>query len=219
MNPAIKRHMRKHLPELAARVLWMTSRLVRTRIIGFEQVQQLGQVNFALWHGDELPLLPWFGKINASILISKSNDGEVLARGARFLGYHVVRGSSSQGAVSGMIALIKAARQGYHGVLAVDGPQGPRHVCKPGIVRLTQRTGVPLLPAAAAVSRKYVFEKSWNKDYLPIPFGRQVLFFGQPLSFGPEKDPGTLALYCRQVESALHHAHRMASAKLKQWSY
>lgn len=217
MHPLLKNRIRNHLPEMAARLLWVMSRLVRTKISGFEQVRQLGQVNFAVWHGDELPLLPWFGKINAAILVSQSDDGEVLARGARYLGYHIVRGSSSRGAVSGMIALIKAARQGYHGVLAVDGPQGPRHVCKPGIVRLSQNTGVPLLPAGVAVSKKFVFEKSWNKDYFPLPFCRQVLFFDKPLSFGPEKDSDALARYCRQVEAALHKAHLAAQEQLRRW--
>ncbi len=217
MNPLIREHARKHLPEMAARILWLLSRTLRTKIVGVEQLEQLGQVNIAVWHGDELPLIPWFGHTKMVILISKSKDGEVLARGMRHYGYHVVRGSSSRGGASGMIALIKAARQGYHGVLAVDGPQGPRHVCKPGIVRLCQKTGLPLLPTTAAVSRKFVFEKTWNKDYIPLPFGRQVLFFDEPIYFGPEKDPRSLERYCRQVEAALHKAQRKAQAILRKW--
>ena len=141
----------------------------------------------------------------------------MMARGARFLGYHVVRGSSSRGAVAGMMALIKAGRQGFHASLAVDGPQGPRQVCKPGIVRLTQKAGVPLLPTGVAVSRAYVFEKAWNKTFLPLPFSRQVFFFDQPLVFGPEKDAQSLERYCRQVETALHKAHDNARCILNQW--
>lgn len=217
MNPTLKYHLRKHMPLTAARLLWFLSRLVPTKIEGFDQVQQLGQTNFAHWHGDELALLPWFGKVKAALLVSHSQDGEMMAKGARYLGYHVVRGSSSRGAVGGMMALIKAIREGYHGVLAVDGPGGPRHVCKPGIVRLTQKGGVPLLLVGVAVSRKYAFERSWNKTYLPLPFSRQVIFFDQPLIIGPEKDPESLERYCREVEAALHKAKRKAEEKLRQW--
>ena len=116
-----------------------------------------------------------------------------------------------------MMALIKASRQGFHASLAVDGPQGPRHVCKPGIVRLTQKAGVPLLPTGVAVSRAYVFKKSWNKTYLPLPFSRQIFYIGPPLSFGPEKDAQSLEGYCRQVEAALHQAHDEARHMLMQW--
>lgn len=217
MPPTLKYHLRKHLPVTAARLLWLLSRLVRTRIEGFDQVQRLGLVNFAHWHGDDLALLPWFGRINASLLISHSEDGEMLAQGARHLGYHVVRGSSSRGGASGLMNMIKASRQGYRGTFAVDGPQGPRHECKPGIVRLSQKTGVPLLPVAVAASHKYTFERSWTKSFLPLPFSRQVLLFGEPLTFGPEKDPQSVSRYCRQVEAALHKAHRRAEEILRRW--
>lgn len=217
MNPTLKHHLRKHLPVTAARLLWLLSRLVRTRIVGFDHVRELGQVNFAHWHGDDLALLPWFGKINAALLISHSKDGEMLARGARFLGYHVVRGSSSRGGAGGLMAMIRASRRGYQGAFAVDGPQGPRHVCKPGIVRLTQKTAIPLLPVGVAADCKYTFERSWTKSFLPLPFSRQVLLFGEPLSFGPEKDPQTLSRYCRQVEAALHDARRRAEEILRRW--
>ena len=209
--------LRKLTPVPAAWMLRTLSQLVRTKMVGFDQVRQLGQVNFAHWHGDELALLPRFGPLNAAILVSHSRDGDIMARGASFLGYHVVRGSSSRGAVGGMMALIKASRQGFHASLAVDGPQGPRHVCKPGIVRLTQKAGVPLLPTGVAVSRAYVFEKSWNKTFLPLPLSRQVFYFGQPLSFGPQKDAQALDAYCRQVEAALRQAHDEARRILMHW--
>lgn len=217
MNPRLKRHLRKHLPVTAARLLWLLSRLVRTRIEGFDQVQRLGRVNFAHWHGDDLALLPWFGKINGALLISHSQDGEMLARAAHYLGYHVVRGSSSRGGVGGMMAMIKATREGYRGAFAVDGPQGPRHVCKPGIVRLTQKSAVPLVPVGVAVNRKYTFERSWTKSFLPLPFSRQLLLFGEPLSFGPEKSPDALERYCREVEAALHGAQLKAEKILRRW--
>jgi len=217
MHPYLKNTLNRHTPTLAAWFLRMLARMVRTRMVGYDQIRQLGQVNLAHWHGDELTLLPRFTDLNLALLVSHSKDGEMMTRGARFLGYHVVRGSSSRGAVGGMMALIKASRQGYHASLAVDGPQGPRHVCKPGIVRLTQKAGVPLLPIGAAVSRADVFQKAWNKTYLPLPFSRQVIFLGPPLSFGPEKDSQTLETYCRQVEAALHKAHDEARQILMQW--
>jgi lysophospholipid acyltransferase (LPLAT)-like uncharacterized protein len=217
MGLKLKHYLRKHMPVTAARILWLASRLVRTRIVGFDQVQRLHQVNFAHWHGDELALLPWFGKTNAALLVSHSKDGEMMAAGARHLGYHVVRGSSTRGAVGGMLALLKASRQGHHAVLAVDGPQGPRFVCKPGIVRLTQKSGVPLLPVGVAVTRRYTFAKSWNKAYLPLPFACQVLYFSEPLYLGPEKSGAAMDAYCRTVEDALRTAHRNAQESLLRW--
>jgi lysophospholipid acyltransferase (LPLAT)-like uncharacterized protein len=217
MNYTLEKHIRAYMPEMTASLLWTLSRLVRTKIVGFEQVEQLRHVNVAHWHGDEMIILPRFGSVNPAILVSHSKDGEMMARGARYLGYHVVRGSSSRGAVGGLIALIKASRDGHHAALAVDGPKGPRGVCKPGVVYLSQKTGVPLLPVGVAVSRKFIFEKTWNKVYLPLPLSRQVLFFDRPLYFGTEKDLDSITGYCGQVEEALHKASRRAQKILNQW--
>jgi lysophospholipid acyltransferase (LPLAT)-like uncharacterized protein len=217
MNRKLRNYLRTHMPATAARIVWLASRLVQTRIVGFDQLQQLRQVNFALWHRDELALLPWFGKTNAALLVSQSKDGEMMASAAIHLGYHVVRGSSTRGAVGGLLALLKASRKGYNGVIAVDGPKGPLYVCKPGIVRLTQKSGVPLLPVGLAVSRAYTLEKTWNKTFLPLPFARQVFFFGPPLYLGPGKDPDAMSGYCRAVEDAIHEAHKRAQELLKRW--
>jgi lysophospholipid acyltransferase (LPLAT)-like uncharacterized protein len=214
MNEFYRRWFRERWPIWAAEFLRFWSRLVRTRVVGLEKIEGCPQVLYAHWHGDELALLSRFGYLGATILVSTSRDGEIMARAAKHLGYRIVRGSSTRGAVGGLVALIKAVRQGWPAVLAVDGPQGPRGVCKPGIIRLAQKTGAPLFPVGVAVSRKYVFEKSWNKVFLPLPFSRQVVLFGEPLYFPGNTDDENMKAFCRRVEEALRQAHLQAAALL-----
>lgn len=205
-------------PVWAARILSFWSGLVRTRVIGMEQSKDFPGACFAHWHGDEMALLALGGRIGVTILVSHSRDGETMARAAHSLGYRVVRGSSSRrGAVGGLLALIKAARAGDHVVLAVDGPRGPRGVCKPGIVRLAQKAGVPLLPAGVAVSRRYLFRKSWSQVYLPLPFARQVILIGDPVRFPEEAKGEELEGHCRRVVEALCRARDRAEEALAAW--
>ena len=140
-----------------------------------------------------------------------------MATAARTLGYRVTRGSSSRGAVGGLLALLKEVRAGHNTALAVDGPRGPRGVCKPGIVRLAQKTGAPLFPMGVASSRKFVFEKTWNKVYLPLPFSRQVIYLAEPLYFPEKADPEEMEALCRHVEEELRHAHQEAQRVLEGW--
>jgi lysophospholipid acyltransferase (LPLAT)-like uncharacterized protein len=187
----------------------VVSRLVRTEVIG--DVPGRGSpYAVAHWHGDELALIPHFGLLNLTILVSHSRDGEIMARGAQALGYRVTRGSSTRGAVGGLLALIRALRKNHPVVLAVDGPQGPRGVCKPGIIMLAGKTGAPLFPVGVAVSRKFVFRKSWNQAYLTLPFSRQIIFVGKPLSFPRKADPEEMDRSCRQVEESLRSAREKA---------
>ena len=204
-------------PAWAARFLFVWSKLVRTRVIGMEQKDRFPGACFAHWHGDEIALLPVGGRMGVTILVSRSRDGKSMARAARTLGYRVVRGSSSRGAVGGLLALMKTVREGHHVVLAVDGPRGPRGVCKPGIVRLAQKNGVPLFPAGVAVSRRFVFKRTWNQVYLPLPFSRQVVFIGDPMHFPKEASGEEMHLFCGQVEEALRRAAAGAEEALASW--
>ena len=206
--------MDEQWPTWAASILKVWLRLVRSTLVGAEQTRDT-PCGIAIWHGDELALIPRFGHLALTLLVSQSKDGEIMARATQALGYRVTRGSSSRGAVGGLIALIRAVREGHSVVLAVDGPQGPRGFCKPGIVRIVQKTGVPLFPVGVAVSHRYVFKKTWNQVYLPIPFSRQVIFVDKPMFF-PESDGlRNMERHCRQVEAALHSAHEKARIMLK----
>ncbi|NVM22746.1 MAG: lysophospholipid acyltransferase family protein [Desulfobacterales bacterium] len=204
-------------PARGAKILWLLSRLVRTKTIGIDQIKSLPKVIFAHWHGDEIALLPRLGNLGITILVSHSKDGEIMAKAAWSLGYRITRGSSSRGAAGGLLALVKAVRDGHNAGLAVDGPRGPRGKCKPGVVRLAQKTGVPLFPIGVAASRKFVFKKTWNQAYLPLPFARQVFFFDKPMYFQNTTDADSMGRHCRLVEEALCHAHDRSEVELTRW--
>ena len=140
-----------------------------------------------------------------------------MATAARALGYRVTRGSSSRGAVGGLLALLKEVRAGHNTALAVDGPRGPRGVCKPGIVRLAQKTGAPLFPMGVAASQKFVFKKTWNQVYLPLPFSRQVIYLTEPLCFSEKANPEEMDALCSHVEEELHRAQQEAQRVLESW--
>jgi len=67
-----------------------------------------------------------------AIMISRSFDGEYIARICHYFGHRTVRGSSSRGALSGFRGLQRELEEGRSVVVPVDGPRGPRYVAKPG---------------------------------------------------------------------------------------
>ena len=75
---------------------------------------------------------------------------------------------------------------------------------------MVQKTGVPLFPVGVAGSHRYVFKKTWNQVYLPLPFSRQVIFVDKPISFPKKAGPEEMDLYCRKVEEGLRAAHEKA---------
>jgi lysophospholipid acyltransferase (LPLAT)-like uncharacterized protein len=112
-------------------------------------------------------------------LVSRSRDGELVARLVEGLGHATERGSSHRGGAEGLRRMIAALRRGPVAMM-VDGPRGPREVPKIGTVALARAGGVPVLPITASAERAWTFS-SWDRFQLPRPFSRVHLLYGEPM--------------------------------------
>ena len=148
-------------------------------------------------------------------MTSTSDDGELMTRVLKWFGFGISRGSSTRGGARALIGMIKLIRLGYCATVAVDGPKGPRHKAKPGILYLAQKAGVPIIPTGVAREKALVFEKSWNKTYIPWPFSKVVVSFGKPFYVVDELDVAHSELYLRELESALRFQQQEAQDLLE----
>jgi hypothetical protein len=130
----------------------------------------------------------------------------------RRLGIGAVRGSSTRGFVGGWRGLLAAERRGEDIVIAPDGPRGPRHHAKDGVVHLAQATGVPIVAfgAAAWPVRRL---GSWDRMQVPRPFARVAIVASEPLfvARGEETD---LDAARAAVEAALGRVNAAAAAAI-----
>jgi lysophospholipid acyltransferase (LPLAT)-like uncharacterized protein len=138
-------------------------------------------VIFAHWHGDEIALVYAIRRYKIATMVSTSKDGALMDFVIRRFGGATSRGSSTRGAVSALKGLVRLCRGGRNASVAVDGPKGPIYVPKPGVFELARLCHLPIVPCGVAYSRPHVFQKSWNKAALPLPFSKIVLYFGVPL--------------------------------------
>jgi lipopolysaccharide heptosyltransferase II len=120
-------------------------------------------------------------KKNIVIMVSLSKDGEILSRILDNFGYLTVRGSSSKKAQSALIEIIRYARKGYSLAFAADGPRGPYHKLKSGVVYVAKKTGLPLIPISCFPKSKVTFNKSWDKTIIPLPFSKIIQVYGKPI--------------------------------------
>lgn len=137
-------------------------------------------VIYALYHGCMIGVLGLKPRKKLTILVSQSRDGEMIARGITGLGYSVARGSPAKGGVKGAVEMIKAARAGQSLIFMVDGPRGPEFKVKPGIIRLAQMTGIPILPVGLS-SRTAMYMKSWDRFMASVWATPMAYVFGEPI--------------------------------------
>ncbi len=90
-----------------------------------------------------LPCAIYYRHTNATILISRSFDGELITRILRLFGFDAVRGSSSRGAREGLLGLKDVIESGEPAIFTADGPRGPIYQTKMGPIKLAQMTGAP----------------------------------------------------------------------------
>lgn len=149
---------------------------------------------YAHYHGDELVLVPAQKNIGVTTLSSESRDGRRMADVLTTLGYTVITGSSSHRSVGALIALKNHAKT-HPGPIsfAVDGPKGPRHEIKPGVIWLSQRLQFPIVFISVICPRRWTFKKSWNHCFIPKPFSQIQIYYSNPCISSPNEDPKQIA--------------------------
>jgi hypothetical protein len=167
-------------------------------------------VMMAIWHAELFSLIGYgVSRLDGMLatVVSDSRDGEIIAQVLERIGYGTARGSSTRGGLKALIALRRHMDQGRIGVITVDGPRGPRHKVKDGAVYLAHKTGALLFPVRSRPAAKHVFERSWDRFELPMPFCRCPVYFGDPLEFpGNKPTPELLEQGRLRLEEALHAA-------------
>lgn len=140
-------------------------------------------VLMAFWHGRSIMLPFVYRGRGACIMNSTHRDGEIVTRVLERFGISSTRGSSTRGAVPGLLGLMRAFRRGSDLALIPDGPRGPAGQAKGGAAELALATGAPLYPMAVSCSKGWRLG-TWDRLMLPRPFARMVLVVGEPLLAG-----------------------------------
>ncbi len=143
-----------------------------------------------VWHGQHilLPAIP-IG-LTASVMISRSLDGEITARVAEHFGSTAIRASGgrnakhtlSKGALKGFLDMKAALERGENVLQTADIPKGTARRAGRGIITLSQKSGRIILPLAVASSKRWLLPKSWDRTTINLPFGKSAIVVGKHIS-------------------------------------
>lgn len=194
------RHYTKHvLPRftvgLAALLIRLLGASVRLRLEDPHRVLEglrTRPVIFAFWH-NRILLMPYFyeklckGR-RLTMLMSHSRDGQFISEVAGRFGIDSARGSTSRGAIGGLLQMCRLpGRENRDLGITPDGPRGPRGQAKPGVLLLSEASGLPIVAVSYELSAKWEL-RSWDRFQIPKPFARCILKLGRPLT--PSGDAG-----------------------------
>jgi len=188
MTPGRRVLYRIYEPILRLAIFLLHSSYRYQAVIGEEHIERFirdGAVCApCYWHQHQLVCAPlvrrWVRRgFKACFLISSSVDGEVPERIARSWGAEVIRGSAN---VSGTLALRDQQammKRGYSIVTTADGPRGPMHEFKAGVVLMARVGDVPIVPIGLAASSAWHL-RTWDGFVIPRPFAKIIVGIGEP---------------------------------------
>ena len=128
-----------------------------------------GSYVYGLWHESFFAGVSVYTNQNIAPMISQSNDGEFISYIAEKLGYRPVRGSTSRGGEDARTALYQRISEGLVAAFTADGPRGPRHKMKSGLIDLSRSGRMAIVPLAVDADRKWIMHKSWDQSIIPKP--------------------------------------------------
>src|SRR5215471_5841490 len=118
----------------------------------------LKPVIYSFWHRAVFPAAWMWRDQNIAVMVSRSFDGEYIARIIEKFGFVAVRGSSSRGGAEALLGMREELEKGAAVAFTIDGPRGPKYVAKPGPVWLARATGFPMAAFYVALSDRWVLK-------------------------------------------------------------
>ena len=185
----------------------------RVETIGYQAVARQVKSRrfiFAFWHSRILLLSYRYKKLNASVMVSNSADGEIIAQILQRHGHKTIRGSTRKRGLRALVQQINDMRKHQRpGVVIPDGPTGPRHKAQQGVVVLAQKTGVPIIPLAYS-SKQCKILNSWDRFMLPYPWTKGVVVYGRPINVPADAGADEINACLLELENELNRITEQA---------
>lgn len=169
---------------------------------------------YCIWH-DQIMMTVFTGRPQKMAgLVSAHQDGSYLAESMKLLGITPVRGSSKRGGSRAMRELLERVRE-YHVAITPDGPRGPRHKIKTGIIFLASRSGRGIIPTAYGCRRAWYIRGNWTDMMIPWPFTVIYARGGPPFFVPPGIERDELEEYARRLEAEMERLEALVAKAIR----
>src|SRR5215510_7789640 len=184
---------------------------IKFEVVGWEHHTEDEPLVYCFWH-NRIPTATYFWRNRGIVVMSsRSFDSEYIARFIQRFGYGAARGSSTRGARSALIQMIRAVRSGRSAAFTVDGPRGPIYEAKPGALLLAKKTGAAILPFSISLDRRWRLP-SWDRIEIPKPFAKAHVVIGERIYVKDADDEAEQRRFQRSLDELRERSDALAGS-------
>ncbi|QDT55153.1 hypothetical protein Pan44_31950 [Caulifigura coniformis] len=169
---------------------------------------------YCLWHHSILCAIFCGRSVRLAGLVSRHEDGSYVADAMECVDLTPIRGSSNRGGAAAMKQMIDATER-LNIAIATDGPRGPHHVVKEGIIFLASQSGRAILPTGVSATRSWRPWLKWSYLLIPKPFSRVVMVGGEPFFVPPDLSREQREEYRQKLQAEMDRLLEIAERKAR----
>jgi len=169
---------------------------------------------YCLWHHSILCAIFCGRSVRLAGLVSRHEDGSYVADAMECVDLTPIRGSSNRGGAAAMKQMIDATER-LNIAIATDGPRGPHHVVKEGIIFLASQSGRAILPTGVSATRSWRPWLKWSYLLIPKPFSRVVMVGGEPFFVPPDLSREQREVYRQKLQAEMDRLLEIAERKAR----
>ncbi|MBM79998.1 MAG: hypothetical protein CMJ78_05325 [Planctomycetaceae bacterium] len=168
---------------------------------------------YCIWH-DEFLVPSFAGKSKVAALVSRHSDGSFLSSAFECVDIKPVRGSTSRGGAEAIRQLLDSVDD-RHICITPDGPRGPRHELKQGIIYIASKSGRRIVPSAYVSEREWRIKGNWTDQMIPKPFSNLHLFTGEPIAVPPDLSREDIDHYMELVQKEMDRLNELCQRTIR----
>ena len=135
-------------------------------------------IMLCVWHGRMLYPILYVAKnkIKTWAIASPHQDGYIMGQILKKWNVSIIKGSSNKQSKNVVNQMRDIFENDKHSIVAItnDGPKGPRHIAKENSLKIAQEYNAQIITITGDSTKKWVFN-TWDKFYLPKPFGKIII--------------------------------------------
>ena len=211
-----KRNTKTNILCLLAQGLFLFQRIfTRMKVINYPSEHPC---LFALWHAHQCAVWSIRDHKKMYALVSNSNDGQIVASASNAVGIQTIRGSQKRHGTQATMQILEKIEQNNSIAITIDGPKGPNHVVKDGIIAIAKLAQVPIVPFVwYCPSPLWLKFNTWDEFRFAIFACRTIVLYGEPIYVPEQLSDEEKEYYRLKVENDLKALYEDAKTNYKKY--